>query len=175
MRGMRITCDFDLDPATNGWTEAGSGTATWLQNEGAPPPSVALAADLDQTEVLFQCVSVQPVTTYSIRAWTFTSFASGNSSNAVRLRWDSDVACSNQIDSLEVTDTLYLPGFDVRHAEGLVSSADAASARVDLEVVANGTATEVWFDTVYLPEPDVEALQLAALGTAVCLRRRRAG
>jgi hypothetical protein len=169
---LLVNPDFDLSPVTSGWSAVGTGSVTHLVGFGHPAPSAQLDAEGSELIALQQCRPVSGDTLYDVEARTYTSFASGLSTNAVRIRWYALEGCSDEIESAELIDTIYTPGgFALRHLRGVSSPADAQSARVDLEVVANGTPTQVFFDAVYLPEADGAAAALAACGAL--WRRRR--
>jgi hypothetical protein len=173
-QNLLVNPDFDEVPFDNGWTTVGTGSVSELLGTGEPAPSVALDASGTESVALEQCRPVSADTPYAFIARTYTSFASGASTNAVRLRWFALEGCSNEISSFELTAATYPQGsFSRRFLYWTVSPATAQSARVELEVVANGTPEEVFFDAIYLPEPGSVGAGLAVATALFLVRRRR--
>jgi hypothetical protein len=162
-----------VTPVGNGWTAVGSGSVMHQLSVGLPAPSAQLDADAAESITLLQCRPVGGAEEYDVDAYSYTSFASGASTNGVRLRWYGLEGCSDELDAVDVTEQSFVGGGWVhRYAHHLLSPIDAQSARVELEVLANGTATSVRFDKTYLPEPAADLLELAAIGALVARRRR---
>jgi hypothetical protein len=165
--------DFDLTPVGNGWTTIGTGSVTHLTSFGEPEPSAQLNAEGTESIVLAQCRPVDDHTRYDFHLRSYTSFASGLSTNEARVRWYMLEGCTGEIGTLSASIVEYPPGeFTIRHRHHVLPPDGAQSARVELEVVANGTATEVYWDAVYLPEPGATSLAFGAIA-ALAMRRRR--
>jgi hypothetical protein len=165
--------DFDLTPVGNGWSAIGTGSVVHQLSEGQPPPSAELSAEGTESIDLVQCRPVSGDTVYALVARTYTTFASGASTNTVRVRWFGLEGCSNELDSQEITTAVYPEGeFSRRYDNHLVPPIDAQSAQVELEVVANGSPSQVRFDAIYLPEPSPSRLAYAALAVLFVRRRR---
>lgn len=166
--------DFDLPPVGNGWTQVGAGDVTQYMGDGEPAPSLELVADGSEFVSLRQCKPVSDAEVYDVEARSYTSFSSGLSTNAVRVRWYALEGCSDELGSVELTDAVYPPGeFSRRYRYDVHPPIDAQSARVELEVVANGTYTQVRFDAVYLPEPTATSAALIACAGLLVRRRIR--
>jgi hypothetical protein len=166
--------DFDLPPVGNGWTATGTGSLLHDLGFGQPAPSVELLSEGSESLALSQCRPVAGDEIYDIDARTFTGIATGASLNEVRVRWYALEGCTNEIDSLPIDTEVYPPGELLhRYRHHVAPPINAQSASVELAVYANGSPSiQVWFDAIYLPEPEAGELAAAALGALVVRRCR---
>jgi hypothetical protein len=155
-QNLLLNPDFDLDPTGGGtgWVATGSGSFTWNQGVGDPaPPSIRTTQNNDESMTVCQCVQITALGTYDFSARSYTNSATGSAQNGVSLSVFTSTDCSGSPLETVSTNTVTFPNWALRERTGYVAPMGAQSGLIILSSAANGTVSDISWDSVILTGP----------------------